>query len=128
LNKQEIRTADAPGAIGPYSQGIRVGNLVFTSGQIPLDPKSGEVVGSDIVSQTEQVLENLSAILKEAGSSLENVIKTTVFLKNMEDFAQMNEVYGNYFREPFPSRSAFQVAKLPRDVLVEIEAVGLCVE
>lgn len=128
MNKQEIRTADAPGAIGPYSQGIRVGNLVFTSGQIPLDPKSGEVVGSDIVSQTEQVLENLSAILKEAGSSLENVIKTTVFLKNMEDFAQMNEVYSNYFREPFPSRSAFQVAKLPRDVLVEIEAVGLCVE
>lgn len=128
MEKQRIKTDSAPGAIGPYSQAIKVGNLVFTSGQIPLDPQKGTVVGTDIITQTEQVIKNLAAILKEAGSSLERVVKTTVFLQNMDDFGQMNEVYSCFFGDSLPSRSAVEVAKLPRDVLIEIEAIGLCSE
>jgi 2-iminobutanoate/2-iminopropanoate deaminase len=118
-------TSDAPAAIGPYSQAIRCGQLVYTAGQIPLDPASGEIVGSDIQAQTDRVLQNLQAILKSAGASLESVIKTTVFLAHMNDFGGMNTVYASYFGEHAPARSTVAVAELPRKVLVEIECVAL---
>ena len=120
-----ITTPNAPAAIGPYSQGICLGNLVFISGQVPLYPASGQVVAGDIVEQAKQVLENLSAVLTAASSDLSNVIKTTVFLKDMNDFAEFNKVYGSYFKETYPARSCVEVARLPRDVLVEIEAVAV---
>jgi 2-iminobutanoate/2-iminopropanoate deaminase len=121
-----INTNKAPAAIGPYAQANRIGNLIFTSGQIPLDPATGEISGTTVETQTEQALENLRAVLEEAGSGLENVIKTTVFLGDMNDFAKMNEVYASFFAGPsLPSRSAVEVARLPKDVLVEIEAVAV---
>ncbi len=120
---KEISTTNAPGAIGPYSQGIKTVGLVFVSGQIPVSPKDG-TVPEGIKAQTEQSLKNVRAVLEEAGSGLAHVVKTTVFLKNMDDFADMNEVYAEYFSEPYPARAAVQVAKLPKDVLVEIEAVA----
>ena len=120
-----VATKAAPAAIGPYSQGNLFGNLIFTSGQVPLDPETGEIVGTTIEEQTEQVLKNVKAILEEAGSSMQNVLKTTVFIKNMNDFAAMNAVYATYFTEgSFPSRSAVEVARLPKDVLVEIETIA----
>ncbi len=118
-------TSDAPAAIGPYSQAIRCGQLVYTAGQIPLDPVSGEIVGSDIQTQTDRALQNLQAILKSAGASLASVIKTTVFLARMNDFQGMNTVYASYFGEHAPARSTVAVAELPRKVLVEIECVAL---
>lgn len=121
--KKEIATDNAPKAIGPYSQGIMYGDLIFASGQIPVNPASGEIA-SGIKEQTKQVLENVSAILKSAGSSIENVIKTTVFIKNMNDFADMNGVYETYFKKPYPARSTVEVARLPKDVLVEIEVIA----
>lgn len=121
--KKEIVTDNAPKAIGPYSQGIMYGDLIFASGQIPVNPASGEIA-SGIKEQTKQVLENVSAILKSAGSSIENVIKTTVFIKNMNDFADMNGVYETYFKKPYPARSTVEVARLPKDVLVEIEVIA----
>lgn len=120
-----IRTDRAPGAIGPYSQAIVAGNLVFTAGQIPLDPATGELVQGDVAAQTERVIENLRAILEAAGSSLTKVVKTTVFLADMNDFAAMNEVYARYFGDHRPARSTVQAARLPRDVRVEIEAVAV---
>ncbi len=123
--KEIISTQKAPQAIGPYSQGIKTGNLVFTSGQIPLDPSTGEVVTGDIKAQAKQVLENLQAVLSEAGASLENVVKTTVFIADMNDFAAINQVYAEYFTSNFPARSCVQVARLPKDVGVEIEAIAL---
>lgn len=120
---KEISTTNAPGAIGPYSQGVETGGLVFVSGQIPVSPKDG-TIPEGIKAQTEQSLENVKAVLEEAGSGLGHVLKTTVFLKNMDDFADMNEVYAKYFTTPYPARAAVQVAKLPKDVLVEIEAVA----
>ena len=123
--KEIISTENAPGAIGPYSQAIKTGNLVFCSGQIPIDVKTGEFVSSDIREQTEQVLKNLSAVLEAAGSSLNNVVKTTVFLADMNDFAAMNEVYAKYFSDNKPARATVQAARLPRDARVEIEAIGL---
>jgi len=120
-----IRTDRAPGAIGPYSQAIVAGNLVFTAGQIPLDPATGELVQGDVAAQTERVIENLRAILEAAGSSLTKVVKTTVFLADMDDFAAMNEVYARYFGDHRPARSTVQAARLPRDVRVEIEAVAV---
>jgi len=120
-----ISTKKAPKAIGPYSQAIRIQNMVFTSGQIPVDPSSGEVVGGGIENQTQQVLENLKAVLAEAGTGLENVVKTTVFIKDMNDFASVNKIYGQYFKEPYPARSCVEVARLPKDVLIEIEAVAI---
>jgi 2-iminobutanoate/2-iminopropanoate deaminase len=120
-----IRTDRAPGAIGPYSQAIVAGNLVFTAGQIPLDPATGELVQGDVSAQTERVIENLRAILEAAGSSLTKVVKTTVFLADMNDFAAMNEVYARYFGDHRPARSTVQAARLPRDVRVEIEAVAV---
>ncbi|MDD3169081.1 MAG: RidA family protein [Eubacteriales bacterium] len=120
-----VSTKAAPAAIGPYSQGNLFGNLLFTSGQVPLDPETGAVVGTTIEEQTEQALKNVKAILEEAGSSMQNVLKTTVFIKNMNDFAAMNAVYAKYFTEgSFPSRSAVEVARLPKDVLVEIETIA----
>lgn len=123
--KETITTNNAPGAIGPYSQAIKAGNMVFCSGQIPIDPATGEFV-SDIVSeQTEQVLKNLDEVLKAAGTSLDNVVKTTVFLADMNDFAEMNEVYGRYFNANKPARATVQAARLPRDAKVEIDCIAL---
>ncbi|MDF3000115.1 MAG: RidA family protein [Bacillota bacterium] len=120
-----VSTKAAPAAIGPYSQGNIFGNLFFTSGQVPLDPETGAIVGTTIEEQTEQVLKNVKAILEEAGSSLEKVLKTTVFIKDMNDFAAMNSIYAKYFTEgSYPSRSAVEVARLPKDVLVEIETIA----
>ena len=119
-----IKTAAAPAAIGPYSQAIVSGNLVFTSGQIPLDPATGEVVGGDIRTQTEQIMRNLSAVLAAAGTSLDRAVKTTCYLKDMEDFSLFNEIYAQYFGDHKPARSCFAVARLPKDAMVEIEAVA----
>ena len=119
-----ITTANAPGAIGPYSQAIKTGGMVFCSGQIPIDPATGEFVSSDISEQTEQVLKNLGAVLEAANTSLANVVKTTVFLADMSDFAAMNEVYGRFFNENKPARATVQAARLPRDARVEIECIA----
>jgi 2-iminobutanoate/2-iminopropanoate deaminase len=118
-----IQTSAAPGPIGPYSQAIVSGSLVFSSGQIPLNPDTGEVTGTEIREQTEQAIKNLKAVLEAAGSSLDRVIKTTCFLADMKDFAPLNEVFAQYFTNK-PARSALAVKQLPRNVLVEIEAVG----
>ncbi|MBI4523138.1 MAG: RidA family protein [Deltaproteobacteria bacterium] len=125
MKKEAIVTDAAPKAIGPYEQGIRVHGFIFTAGQIPLDPKTGNVVEGGIGAQTKQVLENLSAVLKAGGSSLDQVIKATVFLKNMADFPAMNEVYAGYFGASKPARSTVAVAELPRGALVEIDLVAL---
>jgi 2-iminobutanoate/2-iminopropanoate deaminase len=122
--KQVISTKGAPGAIGPYSQAIKAGNFVYTSGQLPINPANGELI-DDIKKATEQSLENVKAILQEAGTTMDKVIKTVVFLRDMNDFAAMNEVYGTYFKENAPARSCVQVAKLPKDAVVEIEVVAL---
>jgi len=119
-----IATNEAPAAIGPYSQGIVVNNLFFSSGQIPLTTE-GVMVSSDIKEQTHQVFRNLQAVLKEAGASLETVVKATVFIKNMDDFAAINEIYGEYFSVHKPARSCVEVARLPKDALIEIEVVAL---
>lgn len=123
--KETVTTDKAPGAIGPYSQAIKAGNLVFCSGQIPIDPVTGEFVSDVVAEQTEQVLKNLGEVLKAAGTSLDNVVKTTVFLADMNDFAQMNEVYGRYFNENKPARATVQAARLPRDARVEIDCIAL---
>jgi 2-iminobutanoate/2-iminopropanoate deaminase len=123
--KEIISTDNAPSAIGPYSQAVKTGNLVFVSGQIPFDPATGEFVSQEVAEQTEQVLKNLSAVLEAAGSSLNNVVKTTVFLADMNDFAAMNDIYAKYFSENKPARATVQAARLPRDARVEIEAIGL---
>ena len=122
--KKEIATDNAPKAIGPYSQGILWNDLIFASGQIPVNPANGEIPAG-IKEQTKQVLENVSAILKSAGSSIENVIKTTVFIKNMNDFVKVNEVYAEFFTDKYPARSCVEVARLPKDVLIEIEAIAI---
>jgi 2-iminobutanoate/2-iminopropanoate deaminase len=127
MPKEKIATAHAPQAIGPYSQAIRLGNLIFTAGQIALDPATQQVVGGGIAEQTTRVLENLKAILEQAGSSLAHVVKTTVFLRDMNDFAGMNAVYGQYLAPEgglAPARSTVEVARLPKDVLVEIEVIA----
>ena len=120
-----IATKDAPQAIGPYSQGIRANGFVFVSGQVAIDPSTQQVISGDVAAQTDRVLKNLSAILKTAGSGLEKVVRSTVFLKNMGDFAAMNEVYGRYFSTAPPARSTVEVARLPKDVLVEIDVIAL---
>src|SRR5271155_3942369 len=116
-----ISTKDAPQAIGPYSQAIRANGFVFVSGQVAIDPATQQVIGGDISVQTDRVLKNLSAILQAAGTGLEKVVRSTVFLKNMDDFTAMNEVYGHYFASTPPARSTVEVARLPKDVLVEID-------
>ena len=120
-----INTKNAPAAIGPYSQAIEVNGFVYTSGQLPIDPATGEFAGSDVKSQAEQSLKNVKAILDEAGLTMKNVVKTTVFLADMADFAAMNEVYSTYFSEPYPARSAVAVKTLPKGALVEIECVAV---
>lgn len=122
--KEAIKTAKAPGAIGPYSQGIKAQGFLFLSGQIPLDPASGQVVAGDIRVQTERVLKNLQAVLEAAGSSMAAVVKTTVFLADFNDFAAMNEVYGGFFPTDPPARSTVQAARLPRDVKIEIDLIA----
>ncbi len=123
--RQEVKTDKAPKAIGPYSQAIIANGFVFCSGQIPLDPASGELSTGSIEDQTRLVLKNLGAVLAAAGSSLDRVVKTTIFLQDMNDFAKVNEVYAQFFKTPFPARATVQVARLPRDAKVEIEAVAL---
>lgn len=123
--REAVSSNDAPAAIGPYSQAIKVNGLVFCSGQTPMDPVTGQVVTGGIVAQTERVLKNLAAVLEAAGSSLDNVVKTSVFLKDMNDFAAMNEVYGRYFQGEPPARSTVQAARLPKDALVEIDVIAL---
>jgi len=123
--RRTVATDKAPAAIGPYAQANIFGNMVFTSGQIPLDPASGEIVGTTIEEQTRQVLTNIRNLIEASGSSMDKVLKTTVFIKNMDDFAKMNEVYAEFFPKGFyPSRSAVEVARLPKDVLVEIETIA----
>ena len=120
-----IKTDKAPAAIGPYSQGVQVGNLVYVSGQIPIDPATGAFAGDDIVTQTHQVLKNVSEVLAAAGTSMDKVVKTTVLLKNMGDFVTVNEIYATYFTgEILPARAAFEVAALPKGALVEIAAIA----
>src|SRR5690606_40864667 len=122
---KNVHTDGAPAAIGPYSQAIVAGNLVFTAGQIPLDPKTMQMGEGDVAAQTERVLENIKAVLEAAGASLSSVVKTTVFLKDMNDFSAMNEVYARYFGDHRPARSTVEVARLPRDARVEIEAIAV---
>lgn len=123
--KKEIKTEKAPKAIGPYSQAIEANGLIFASGQIAIDPSSGELMMGTIEEQTRLVLNNLKAVLEAAGSSLDKVIKCTVFLQDMDDFDKMNGVYGEFFKPPYPARAAVQVARLPKDVKVEIEAIAV---
>ena len=125
MKKKVIQTEKAPKAIGPYSQAIQAGNFLFLSGQIPFDPKSGELVKGDIRKQTQQVLENIKGVLESQGLGMENVVKATLFLKDIGNFSQVNEVYAKYFPSSPPARSTVEVAKLPRDADIEIEAIAL---
>lgn len=125
MEKQRIHTENAPAAVGPYSQAIRAGDLIFTAGQTALDPASGALVGDDVAAQTEQVLRNLAAVLAAAGAGFDRVIKTNVYLLTMDDFAAMNAVYARHFPQPFPARTTVAVAALPKGGLVEIECVAL---
>jgi 2-iminobutanoate/2-iminopropanoate deaminase len=126
--KKVIATEKAPAAIGPYSQGVRCGDMVFVSGQLPIDPATGVFAGEDIISQTRQALTNIQSILERDGLTMSNIVKTTVLLKNISDFSAMNEVYATFFEGEYPARAAFEVAALPKDSLIEIEAVAYCGE
>jgi 2-iminobutanoate/2-iminopropanoate deaminase len=123
--REAISSPGAPAAIGPYSAGVRAGHLLFLSGSIPLDPATGQVVAGDITAQATRVMENIAALLSASGAAFGDVVKTTVFLADMNEFAAMNEVYAKYFTAPFPARSTVQVARLPRDVRLEIEVVAV---
>lgn len=123
--KNKVETMNAPAAIGPYSQAIQAGNTIYISGQLPIDPKTGEFAGNDITSQTRQSLENIKEILSHTGNAMSNIVKTTVFLKDISDFAAMNEIYAEYFTGICPARAAYQVAALPKNALVEIEAIAV---
>ncbi len=123
VTKKAIQTNAAPAAIGPYSQAVQAGGLLFVSGQIPLDPATGQLVGASVEEQATRVLKNLRAIVEAAGGNMASVVKTTIFLKSMDDFAKVNEIYATFFEAPFPARATVEVSRLPRDVRVEIEAV-----
>jgi len=123
--KQAISTADAPRAIGPYSPAVRAGQMVFISGQVPIDPATGNLIDGDIAAQTRRVFDNLGALLKAAGLSYANVVRTTVFLADMNDFAAMNQTYATFFSEPYPARSTVQVSRLPKDARVEIDVIAI---
>lgn len=125
MSLEIIHTTKAPEAIGPYSQGIKAGGFIFISGQVPLEPSTGEVVSTDVQEQTKQALENLKNILESSGSDLDHVVKTTVYIQNMNDFGKVNEIYGSYFIRVYPARSCVEVSRLPKDVLVEIEAIAI---
>ncbi len=125
MNINVVSTEKAPAAIGPYSQALIAGSFIYTSGQIPINPKTGEIINGDIAQQTKQVMENLKAVLEAAGSDLGSVIKTTVFIKNMNDFQTVNSIYNEYFKKPFPARSCVEVARLPKDVGIEIEVIAV---
>lgn len=125
MKKEIILTKDAPAPIGPYSQAVKVGNFLFCSGQIPLDPATNQIVAGDVKEQTKRVMENILAVLKTAGVGFDAIAKTTIFLKSMNDFPHVNEVYGTYFKENPPARSTVEVARLPKDVLVEIEVLAI---
>lgn len=122
--RQSVATEHAPKAIGPYSQGIRAGNLLFVSGQVPIDPATGNIIEGDIKTQTDRVMRNLTAILEAAGASMDAVVRCTVYLADMNDFAAMNEVYGSYFSQPAPARSTIQAGRLPKDARVEIDVIA----
>jgi len=122
--KEAVSTKEAPDAIGPYSQGVKVGNLLFLAGQAAIDPKTNQMISGSIEEQTKQALENLNAVLRASGMSMENVVNTTVFLKDLNDFSKMNAVYGTYFKDKPPARATVQVARIPRDALVEISAIA----
>jgi 2-iminobutanoate/2-iminopropanoate deaminase len=128
MNKTRVHSENAPAAVGPYSQAIRVGDFIFTAGQTALHPTTGELVGSDVAAQTEQTISNLKAVLAAGGAGLEHVIKTTVFLQSMGDFAAMNAVYASHFPEPFPARTTVEVSAVPKGGLVEIECIALVAE
>ena len=127
MEKEIILSKKAPTAIGPYSPALKVGNLIFASGQLPIDPETGEMIEGDIESKTRMVLENLKAVLEPYLISMENVVKTTIFLKDMNNFARVNKVYGEYFKEKFPARSCVEVSRLPKDAEIEIEAIAFCI-
>lgn len=124
-SKRAVESADAPKAIGPYSQAIIANGFIFTAGQVGADPKTGTLVDGGIEAQTEQVLKNIEAVLKASGSSLDDVVKTTVFLADMNDFTKMNDIYAKHFKKPYPARSTVQVARLPRDAKIEIEVIAV---
>jgi 2-iminobutanoate/2-iminopropanoate deaminase len=124
MNVVEISTLEAPSAIGPYSQAIAYGGLIFCSGQIPLDPKTGELPSEGVEAETHQVMKNLQAVLRAAGSDLSEILRTTIYLQNLENFAKVNEVYASYLSKPYPARATVQVAKLPRGASVEIDAIA----
>ncbi len=125
MDKRAVSSANAPKAIGPYSPAVRAGNLLFVSGQVPIDPATGNMIDGDIAAQTRRVLDNVGALLEAGGVSFANVVRTTVFLADMNDFAAMNQVYGEYFREPYPARATVQVARLPKDSRVEIDVIAI---
>lgn len=125
MDREIISTDKAPAAVGPYSQGVKAGHFVFTAGQVAIDPAAGQIVAQDVAGQTHQVMDNLRAVLRQAGSELDKVVKTTVFLQSMDDFAAMNAVYGSYFGDQPPARSTVEVGQLPLGALVEIEAIAL---
>lgn len=126
MNKEVINTKNAPAAVGPYSQGIKANGMVFTSGQLPINPATGNIDENNIEWQTHQSIKNLEAVLKEAGSDLSKVVKTTVFLSDIGNFGKVNEIYATYFKGEAPARSCFEVAKLPKAALIEIEAIAIC--
>ena len=123
--RQAVATDKAPKAIGPYSQGIKAGNLLFVSGQVPIDPATGNIIEGDIKTQTDRVMRNLTAILEAGGASMDHVVRCTVYLADMNDFAAMNEVYGSYFSQPAPARATIQAVRLPKDARVEIDVVAV---
>lgn len=123
--KKEISTKNAPAAIGPYSQAIEVNGMIYTSGMIPINPQTGELVTGSVEEQAEQAFSNLKALIEASGSSMDKVVKTVVFIKNMDDFGKINAIYEKYFTEPYPARSCVEVARLPKDVVLEVEAVTI---
>lgn len=127
MEKEIILSKKAPAAIGPYSPALKVGNLIFASGQVPVDPRTGKMIEGDIEAQTRRALENLKAVLKPYSIGLENVVKATIFLKDMNNFSRVNKVYGEYFKEKFPARSCVEVSRLPKDAEIEIEAIAFCI-
>lgn len=125
MKREAIQTENAPAAVGPYSQAIRFGDMIICSGQIPIDPQSGELLTGEVQAQTHRVMKNLQAVLEAAGAGLSKVVRTTIFLSNMDDFGKVNEVYASYFEEPFPARACVEVSRLPKGVDVEIDAIAV---